>query len=90
MIEIEEKDLLDLIHWARRYCDKRMTYAPNAFNKIYKRIFEENCLWSLDTYDHTLYNNGQFWPYAQDGQYDPLTGRFDAMERKKEIDIGEE
>ena len=31
-----------------------------------------------DQFDHTLKDRGKYWPYAQDGQYDPNTGSFDA------------
>lgn len=27
-------------------------------------------------------NNGEFWPYAQDGQYNSETGNFDARPRE--------
>ncbi len=77
---ISESDLIDLIHWARRYCDYRMTYAPSSFNEIYKRIRSDNpdMIRCKDLPDSTLMNNGSYWPYAQDGNYNPDTGAFDA------------
>jgi hypothetical protein len=83
-IEILEKDLLELIFWARRYCDRRSTYAPTEFNWLYERI----CglypdITVKDQFDDTLYNNGECWPYAQDGQYNPNTGAYDAIPSKK-------
>ncbi len=70
MIEIEEQDLLDLIHFARRYVDKRTTYAPSVFNTIYKTIMiRYPDLQQKDPHDKTLKENGKFFPYAQDGMY---------------------
>lgn len=70
MIEIDERDLLDLIHWSRRYCDRRMTYAVSDFNRLYDRIrekypdlFEKN-----DNLDITLTDDGKYFPHAKDGQ----------------------
>jgi hypothetical protein len=37
-LTIEEYDLLELIHYARRYCDGRYTGAPDNFNAIYDRL----------------------------------------------------
>lgn len=37
-----EQQLLDLIHWARRYCDERTTYAPTSFNQEYENIVQMN------------------------------------------------
>lgn len=104
MIEIEERDLLDLIHWARRYCDGRMTYAPSSFNKIYQRLIQrgadkavnktdDECFGIMqvqekssgtaklvgDQFDKTLMRDGDYFPYAQDGMYNPDTGAFDAI-----------
>lgn len=80
MIEIEEYQLLDLLHWSRRYCDGRSTYAAHTFNKIYKDIYSyrPDLLDLNDKPDKTLMNGGAYWPYAQDGMYDPETERFDA------------
>lgn len=73
-MEISEKDLLDLIFWARRYCDGRLTHTPTAFNWLYERIVQLNPgILAKDKFDPALYNNGEFWPYAQDGMFDALT-----------------
>ena len=79
-IEVEENDLIQLIYYARRYCDGRSTYAPSEFNKIYSRIKSDNpdFIKFYDIKDKTLMNEGEFWPYAQDGMYNPETGIFDA------------
>lgn len=82
-VEIRIQDLLDLIHWARRYCDYRRTYVPSDFNRIYDRI-KERYPDLKDEMDETLMENGKFWPYAQDGQYNEKTGNFDARPRKNE------
>ena len=67
-IEIDENDLIDLLYWARRYCDNRSTYAPSRFNKIYNKIRNEypDFIIICDKFDSTLKNNGIYWPYAQD------------------------
>jgi hypothetical protein len=79
MIEIEIDDLLELIHWARRYCDQRSTYAPSNFNKLYdKLLLSYPFLKDKDPFDKTLMNKGEFFPYAQDGMYYPENGAFDA------------
>ena len=83
-VEIEEKDLLDLIWWARRYCDSRSTFAPTEFNQLYERVvqmYEE--IVQKDQFDHILFNKGEFWPYAQDGMYNKDTGAYNAMPRKR-------
>lgn len=78
-MNISEKDLLDLIHFARRYCDNRKTPAPNTFNKVYDRIVHVNpTIKEKDKIDETLKDKGKFWPYAQDGSYKDETGYFDA------------
>lgn len=79
-IEIEERDLLDLIHWARRYCDGRATYAPSEFNKVYINIrskFPDTM--RKDPFDNTLKDKGTYWPYAQDGMHNPSNGAYDAI-----------
>ncbi len=68
-VEIRTQVILDLIHWARRYCDRRMTYASTDFNRIYKYIISKYPELK-DEFDHTLMNQGKYWPYAQHGQYD--------------------
>lgn len=80
IVEIQERDLLDLIHWSRRYCDSRSTYAPTVFNQVYERIIQNYPeIIQKDQFDHTLYNKGEFWPYCQDGMYNKETGSYDAM-----------
>lgn len=77
---VDEDDLLELVYWARRYCDGRSTYAPTRFNWIYQKIRSENpdLIRCKDQFDKTLKDKGAYWPYAQDGQYDSKTGSFDA------------
>lgn len=83
MTKIEEQHLLDLIHWARRYCDGRRTYAPSRFNQLYEYIVHLNPkLKEKDYFDETLMEKGRYWPYAQDGQYDSNTGHYDAIPMK--------
>lgn len=83
-MEIEEKDLLDLIHWARRYCDYRSTYATQIFNDLYDRIVQLNpSIKDRDKPDTVLHSNGKFWPYAQDGMFDERSGRCDARPKIK-------
>lgn len=78
-MEIEEKNLLDLISWARRYCDGRGTYAPTSFNQVYEsiRIRYPNLI-EIDQFDFTLMEKGKYWPYAQDAMFNEETGAFDA------------
>ena len=87
MININEQDLLDLIFWARRYCDGRSTYAPSQFNDIYQRIRSQNqdLLICEDQFDNTLINKGSYWPYAQDGMFNEKTNSFDARPRLGEM-----
>lgn len=84
-IEIDETDLSDLIHYARRYCDGRSTYAPFQFNNIYQRIRSRNpdFIRNYDHFDQTLSENGKYWPYAQDGMYNEQTGNFDAKPKER-------
>jgi hypothetical protein len=83
MIKIEEKDLLDLIHWSRRYCDGRATFASSSFNQLYEKIVRLNPeICQKDPFDYTLSNKGEFFPYAQDGMYNEKTGAYDARTRK--------
>lgn len=72
MIEIEEHQLIDLIHYSRRYVDRRMTYAVSDFNQLYDalrnkypEVFEKH-----DKFDVTLMENGKYFPYATDGMID--------------------
>lgn len=71
-VKITPEDLAELIYWARRYCDGRHSYAPSSFNSLYKRIkFDNPDFIPLDDkFDHTLTENGKFWPYAQDYDFD--------------------
>ena len=79
MIKIEEQDLLELIYWARRYCDNRSTYAPSRFNQLYDKIVQLNpSIRENDQFDDTLKDRGTYWPYAQDGMYNPETGTYEA------------
>ena len=77
------EDLIDLIHWARRYCDGRATFAPSSFNQVYARIRSAypDLLRCNDRFDETLMEHGSYWPYAQDGMHDPETGKMDARPR---------
>ena len=81
MIEVEEEDLMDLIHFARRYCDGRSTPSPFTFNMIYERLRDvrPELLQRMDAFDITLKAQGFWWPHAQDGNYNPDTGAFNAM-----------
>lgn len=78
-VSVHTRHLLELIFWARRYCDHRRTFAPSEFNKVYDTILDKApFLAEMDTHDITLTSNGKFFPYAQDGDYKPETGAFDA------------
>ena len=82
-MEIEEHILLDLVFWARRYCDGRSTYAPSAFNQLYDKIVQLNpLLKEIDKFDDILMNQGEYWPYAQDGMFKENSGSFDARPRQ--------
>jgi len=85
MIKIEEFDLLELIHWARRYCDGRATFAPSSFNNVYARIRSSypDLLRCKDDFDETLLEKGKYWPYAQDGMYKERNGSYDARPKKE-------
>lgn len=79
-VKINCQDLMELIHWARRYCDGRATYAPSRFNQLYFRVRNENTemIRCHDDFDKTLRDKGAYWPYAQDGMFNKETGSFDA------------
>ena len=78
-MKISDRDLAELVGWARRYTDSRSTYSANQFNQIYETIVENNPEFpSYDQYDDKIYNKGEFWPFAQDGMYNSETGSFDA------------
>ena len=56
-MKISEEDLLELIYWARRYCDGRATYAPSRFNQLYDKIVQMNptiFIKEKDQFDQTL------------------------------------
>lgn len=80
LIQVSRDDLMELIYWARRYCDRRSTYAPTRFNSIYSRIriAYPDVMRCHDEFDETLMEKGAYWPYAQDGMYNKETGDFDA------------
>ena len=81
MIKIEKDNLLELIYWARRYCDGRSTYAPSRFNQLYENTEQLNPTLSIkekDQFDPTLTDEGKYWPYAQDGMFNEKTGAYDA------------
>ena len=84
-VHIKESDLIDLIHWARRYCDNRATYAANSFNNIYNRIALEHpdLIRAKDLIDETLKEKGKYWPYAQDWNYNDETNVFEARPRTR-------
>jgi len=78
--KVEEKDLLNLLHWARRYCDSRSTYVALDFNRIYDRLMENyDSILEKDQKDETLKDFGRYWPYAQDREYDEKTGKYNAI-----------
>lgn len=80
-MKISEEDLLELIYWARRYCDGRATYAPSRFNQLYDKIVQMNptiFIKEKDQFDQTLMDKGKYWPYAQDGMFNENTGAYDA------------
>ncbi len=66
-IEINQKDFLDLVHWARRYADGRLTGVPDSFNRIYSWL-EKNYpeLMSSEQSDAHVVKN---WPYAEEGKH---------------------
>ncbi len=79
-VEINREDLMELIHWSRRYCDGRSTYAPKRFNQLYRRLRSAypDVMRCDDEVDTTLMDKGAFWPYAQDGMFNKETGTYDA------------
>ncbi len=79
-ISIDEEVLMELVYWARRYCDGRSTYAPTRFNWIYKHLRAKypDLLLCKDSFDETLKDKGAYWPFAQDGMFNEKSGAFDA------------
>lgn len=78
-ISVNTKDLVILLHFARRYCDGRYTFSPITFNNIYDAIADKYAfIKEMDKEDKALMHFGAYFPYAQDGGYDPETKRFDA------------
>lgn len=84
LVTISQEDLIELIHWARRYCDGRSTYAPTRFNQLYQRIRSQypDLLRCKDEFDQTLKDKGKYWPYAQDGMFDEKTGHYEARPKE--------
>lgn len=67
----------NIIWMARRYADGRRTFAAKDFNDAYDvlRDFFGDEIDNLDNIDSTLTENGKYFPYAQDGDFDCITGR---------------
>lgn len=84
LVKVHLEDILEIVYWARRYCDGRSTYAPSSFNARYQSINYDTMgkLQLADRKDDTLMNQGEFWPYAQDGMYEPENSSFDARPTK--------
>lgn len=80
-VKVHLSDLLEMVYWARRYCDGRSTYAPSSFNNRYESLNYDTMgqLKIEDKKDDTLTNQGEFWPYAQDGMYDAEMKSFNAV-----------
>lgn len=80
-IKITVYQLLDLIHWARRYCDGRKTPAPHQFNLMYWEIinrYPDIATMDKEKIDITISN----FPFAQDGMYEEGDSNFDAIPAK--------
>ena len=70
----------EILWMARRYADGRRTFAATNFNDAYdtlRDIFDVDIEYNnIDEWvDQTLTDNGAYFPYAQDGQFDCVTGR---------------
>ena len=66
-VKITEEDLVMLIIYARRYCDNKLSSAPEYFNTMYDKIMKDNPgLRDLDSRDFVLHDRGTLWPYAAD------------------------
>ena len=70
-VTLHRQSLLDLIHWARRYCDMRSTFAPSTFNSLYNHIKDTQPEALIDEFDDS--EVCKFFPYAQNGMYDEKT-----------------
>lgn len=69
-VDVDARDLLELIHWARRYADMRCTWVPGDFNKIYDKIIIKNpWITDLEFVDKYLTENGRYFPYAVHGNF---------------------
>lgn len=89
-VTVEVKDLLDLLFWARRYCDYRSTYAPSSFNQLYEKIVQMNPqVREQDQFDDILMDKGAYWPYAQDGSFNASTGAYDARPKEPKVVLDE-
>lgn len=52
---------------------------------MYEKIVQMNPeILQKDQFDPTLKNKGEFWPYAQDGMYNPTSGAYNAMPIKND------
>ncbi len=70
-------DLYELLWMARRYANRRSTFSPHTFNKLYQTLrdlYPEEIA-SIDKPDVEI----DYWPWAQDGHYNPSTKQFDAI-----------
>jgi hypothetical protein len=62
-VVISEQDFLELLHFARRYCDGRMTSVPSVFNAIYDRVQRDNPALLLKEREDVVTKR---FPYAHD------------------------
>lgn len=77
-IKITVRQLLDLIHWARRYCNGRSTSSPHDFNLMYWEL--ANRYPDIVTFDKEKPDNSiEFFPFAQDGMFRKEDNRFNAI-----------
>ena len=67
-IKVDLDLVLEMVYWARRYCDGRSTYSPSSFNHAYEMLDYQSLgkIKTNDREDKTLMEEGKFWPYAQD------------------------
>ena len=80
---LSERHLQELVHWARRYVDGRSTYAPSSFNEVLHNIMERYPDFV------PLLDDQHYFPWAQDGMYNPDNGNFDARPRKVQLELRE-